>query len=1023
MLYAAVRYLLSVLVPVLGAVSLLGNAVPCQARPQLRMETGVHRGAIFAVSSDGNGHHLVSVGSDLSVRIWDGLRGAALKTLYPVAAAPASPGILRAGLSADGQLLAVAVADESAGQPGRSQILLREWRTDRDRGTLRLDAPVHRILWSPHTGTAPGAAAGDNRLAVLSAAGVVTVYAPNELNTVAELTCPGSCIDIDYSRSGRLLTLSATGQLSLYDGELRMIRQSTRPEKARYARVAPDGSRILVSAADVGQLEVLDAQDLQPRYRLDMRSLDGQAATAVAWSSDGGALYAGVSAAAPARYLLRRWVAAEKGNWVDMAMSSAAISALSALPQEGVAYATTQSVLGAVAANQKPLWQKRNPLPDFSESASPVLVDVSGTHVRFSLTPKSWISFSTRDHSLIKGKGPLLQYLPPRTEAAGWALQGWPVTPHIGDVAIPLEQTERIRCRAFTPPAEAQTAEQKTLLLGTDRALAAYDRAGKARWRVVIPGGVAALNVSGNGQLAVAGLADGSLRWYAAEDGRELLGLLVDQSGDRWAAFTPGGYYEAEGGGEELFGFLVVSSRDFADFFRAAVFRERRFRPDVVRRALSTRDDRRAVGELNAERGTAESYEPIESLIPPVVTILDPQDGATASASQLSLRVAVRAPAASGLVRLRTVLAGRYSQSRGLRLTGPPEPPPAGEESIYEVPVEVSPEESTITVIASMGELKSEPASVRIIGTGNPASATRAKPNLYVLAIGVANYQQEDLRLRYPAKDARDLIAILREHGKGLYERVLVRELTDHNATRDNILAGLGWLRDQPTRSDVAVLFLAGHGISDSATGNYFFLPYDADLTSDRSTLVDAGQIHSSLTSTHGRVLLLLDTCHSGNVLGSRRDDTAFSFSRMVSQMASADSGVVVYAATAGAQASQESARWKNGAFTKAVIEGLRGSADYAASGRVTVSELEHYVGQRVRQLTQEAQTPTTAKPTTIADFPLVLVAPRRVLVKKAWFWTALGFAAAGAATAIGLGVYAGGPNIGGLPTLRPFGG
>ncbi len=72
-------------------------------------------------------------------------------------------------------------------------------------------------------------------------------------------------------------------------------------------------------------------------------------------------------------------------------------------------------------------------------------------------------------------------------------------------------------------------------------------------------------------------------------------------------------------------------------------------------------------------------------------------------------------------------------------------------------------------------------------------------------------------------------------------------------------------------------------------------------------------------------------------------------------------------------QASLEEEAWKNGAFAKALIEGLSGRADLRSSGRVTVNMLDLYVSERVKELTDGIQTPATAKPATIADFPILL--------------------------------------------------
>jgi len=80
---------------------------------------------------------------------------------------------------------------------------------------------------------------------------------------------------------------------------------------------------------------------------------------------------------------------------------------------------------------------------------------------------------------------------------------------------------------------------------------------------------------------------------------------------------------------------------------------------------------------------------------------------------------------------------------------------------------------------------------------------------------------------------------------------------------------------------------------------------------------------------------------------------------------------VVVFSASTGRQGSQESPEWGNGAFTKAVIEGLSGKADFQKTGRITLNMLDLYISERVKELTKGTQSPTTAKPTTIQDFPI----------------------------------------------------
>jgi uncharacterized caspase-like protein len=123
-----------------------------------------------------------------------------------------------------------------------------------------------------------------------------------------------------------------------------------------------------------------------------------------------------------------------------------------------------------------------------------------------------------------------------------------------------------------------------------------------------------------------------------------------------------------------------------------------------------------------------------------------------------------------------------------------------------------------------------------------------------------------------------------------------------------------------------------------------------------------------------GKVLVFMDACHSGNLMGRVKRRGMVVISSVVNELASAESGAVVFSSTTGRQYALENMEWGNGAFTKGVVEGIRGKADYTSSGRITVNMLDLYVSERVKELTRGQQTPTTVKPPNVPDFPVALV-------------------------------------------------
>ena len=243
------------------------------------------------------------------------------------------------------------------------------------------------------------------------------------------------------------------------------------------------------------------------------------------------------------------------------------------------------------------------------------------------------------------------------------------------------------------------------------------------------------------------------------------------------------------------------------------------------------------------------------------------------------------------------------------------------------------------------------------------------KPKLYVLAIGVSDYRDRELQdLKYAAKDAKDFARVLRSQRGKLYREVVVRELTDRGATRGATIDGLDWLERETTAHDVAMVLLAGHGIRDK-DGDYYFLPSDADLGRLRRTGVPYHEIKKTVASLAGKTLFFIDTCHSGNALGSRRRG-GVDINALVNELASAENGAVVFTSATGRQYALENDSWGNGAFTKAVVEGLSGRADYRRDGTITINMLNLYISERVKQLTRGQQTPPAPGPPPFPTFP-----------------------------------------------------
>jgi len=276
--------------------------------------------------------------------------------------------------------------------------------------------------------------------------------------------------------------------------------------------------------------------------------------------------------------------------------------------------------------------------------------------------------------------------------------------------------------------------------------------------------------------------------------------------------------------------------------------------------------------------------------------------------------------------------------------------------------------------------------------------------SVWVVAIGVSHYANSRYDLRFAAKDAGDVAALYSAHqGEPAAGEIHVLAVTDAKATRDGIRAARSWLA-QAKPQDLAVVFAAGHGMTDTDQ-NYYFGTFDIDPAEPGAHGLPFDDFEGLLDGIAPlRKLLLVDTCFSGEI--DRDDPTpvsggssagkvtmrAFKALRGISVQADnsglapayarvqqdlfADlrrgTGASVVSSASGNEFALEGEQWQNGVFTYALLEGLRnGKADRNGDGIVTVSELEAYVIDKVRTLTEGKQNPTVRRENLDYDFPV----------------------------------------------------
>ncbi len=756
-------------------------------------------------------------------------------------------------------------------------------------------------------------------------------------------------------------------------------------EPPYYVAAQPSGNRIGVTPTEGVGLDIYERteSDIVHVGSAEMSGVD-EPVFAVEWSPDGQYLFAAGRHNAGEKYLIRRWNS-DGDAPVDFEGADGTIAHLQACG-EAIAYAARDPLIGIMESDGRRSLQLKGPSVDMSRAAwGRLRVSADGQkvsfpkrrHTRFG-SKETTVAFDVRRPGLDYSHDAARETFPPDYDSlpiTGWNAERLgpdeelPTNPRIGTTSLapPLED-ERFEALHRLKDDEywvslAIGGSKREFAMASEWRLRGYrqqpDGSWSATWKAHVPGKPWALNYTRDNLLIVAAYGDGTIRWHRAADGTELLALFVHEKEDDWIAWTPGGYFVAGLGGEDLIGWhFNKGPKQAAAFHPVYEFRKQYLRPDMIPHVLRERDERMALESANEEKSQLEILESrIEPL--PGVTILDPESSRVFSEATSELEVEYRVDLPAG-----------FSDAVVDFLVDGVVHEPSRRVSDKELGVtlraylKLPPQDSLVSVVVTAskpGGDRREGREARFfqyVGTQDPL---RARPKLFGLVIGIeAGYESDPLD--YPVEDARSIKAAL-ERQLGLFRDPDIRALLGEQegvVSPHQIRSDLERLRrdvkHERMRGDtVTVVFFSGHGVEDSG-GRFHLLASDppANELSAEAYYAQVGlsqdELYELLRLIPGRKILFLDACRSGN-------GTSTSF--LNGLRARGRLSLLTYASTSDGDNASECPDYRHGCFTQGLLEALRdgrASAIFDPLDSTSTDELRIYLRDRVEPLSKGKQ-------------------------------------------------------------------
>ncbi|MEN8244368.1 MAG: caspase family protein [Thermodesulfobacteriota bacterium] len=550
---------------------------------------------------------------------------------------------------------------------------------------------------------------------------------------------------------------------------------------------------------------------------------------------------------------------------------------------------------------------------------------------------------------------------------------------------------------------------QSVLSGGQNGELRLYSLDAKTRARLIgHTGEIKAVAVSSNGQWALSGSNDQTLKLWdlstisSSENGQIMPAITLFPTADsEWIAWTPEGYFVSSPKGANHIGYSVnMGPMETAKYVSVDQLYDRFYRPDLVFTKLH--GDPKDLWLL--KEASTNVKEVIAGGLAPRIAFLNPIEDADVDQQMINVQASIMDQGGGiGKVVWRindtTVATDSTADSSVSRLANAGQETSKIETVTLKQKLSLLPGVNTIKLIAynKRNEIASPPVVLNLTvksplepakplitppvstetgpppDTGSPTEtaaldssikpASKGKdaasmhPTLHLLVVGINQYRDKSLRLRYAVQDGQAIVDIISQTGATLFGDVRVTSLFDDQVTIGGLEQAFSELKESITPQDVFMFYLAGHGVT--LDGRYYFLPQDFRYYNDeavRENAVNQDHLQIWLSSIPARKsLVLIDTCESGSFSQSMVAMRGMAEKTAIAKLTRATGRATIVASTDEQPAAE--GYQGHGVFTYVLIQGLR-YADQEFGNRdgyTGLFELAAYVNDQVPTITMNA--------------------------------------------------------------------